>query len=274
LRFGSLRRRNVEHVIDLHCHVLPDIDDGPTTIEESLQLARAAQADGASTLVATPHVSPRYPNDADTIAMLVAELNGRLDDEGVRVSMGAEIAAMRVPEMSPEDLARLGLGGGRWLLIEPPLTSTPAGLDLVVADLHRRDHRVLLAHPERCSGFHRDPRRLESLVDAGALTSLTAGSFRGRFGAKVRRFAWMLLDAGMVHNVASDFHDRAGRPPGMTEALDQPRLRELSDWLTCEVPAAILGDREIPPRPAIAEPAIDGQRQQRWWLWWRRSARF
>jgi protein-tyrosine phosphatase len=259
-------------VIDLHCHVLPGIDDGPASVDESLLLARAAQDEGTRTLVATPHVSPRYPNGASTIATLVADLNARLHDESIEIATGAEVAAMLVPEIAPEELARLGLGGGRWLLVEPPLTSTPAGLDLVIADLHRHDHRVLLAHPERCAGFHREPRRLESLVDAGALTSLTAGSFAGRFGAAVRRFAWSLLQAGLVHNVASDFHDRSGRPPGMTEALDQPHLHELMKWLTCDVPAAILADREIPAQPLIAGPVGD-RATRKWWAPWRRPAR-
>jgi protein-tyrosine phosphatase len=259
-------------VIDLHCHVLPGIDDGPTSVEESLLLAHAAQDAGARVLVATPHVSPRYPNGSNMIATLVADLNARLQDERIEIAPGAEIAAMRVPEMAPEELARLGLGGGRWLLVEPPLTSTPAGLDLVIADLHRHDHRVLLAHPERCAGFHREPRRLESLVDAGALTSLTAGSFAGRFGATVRRFAWSLLQAGMVHNVASDFHDRRERPPGITKVLDQPHLHELLEWLTDAVPAAILADREIPTQPALAGPVGD-QATRKWWAPWRRPAR-
>lgn len=256
-------------MIDLHSHVLPGIDDGAHTIDESVALARAAHAEGTHTIVATPHVSARYHNDAATIAELVTELNGRLAGEEVQIVRGAEISATRVPEIAAEELARLGLGGSRCLLVEPPLTSSTAGLDLLVADLHAHDHRVLLAHPERCAGFHRDPRRLQSLLDAGALTSLTAGSFAGRFGAQVRRFAWSMLEAGIVDNVASDFHDLRGRPPGIAGALDSTRLGELVEWLTQAVPEALLADREVPRRPHVVLRAPAQRR--RWWARWRRA---
>ena len=109
-------------MIDLHCHVLAGIDDGPATIEESVALARAAAAQGTGTLVATPHVSARYRNEATTIALLVEELNVRLaaEDVALEVLPGAEIAITSVIEIEPSQLERLGLGDGRWLLMEPP----------------------------------------------------------------------------------------------------------------------------------------------------------
>jgi protein-tyrosine phosphatase len=261
-------------VIDLHCHVLPGIDDGARSLEEAAALARAAQLDGTQTLVATPHVSSHYPNDADTIAGLAAELTALLAGEPTpapKIYPGAEIAATRVMETRPDELARLGLGGGSWLLIEPPLTAVATGLELVVADLQRRGHGVVLAHPERCAAFHREPRLLQALVASGALTSVTAGSFAGRFGAVVHRYAWSLLEAGLVHNVASDFHDATGRPPGIAAELDKAGLTPVADWLAQQVPAAILGDHEIPPRPSVRLPALEGRR--RWWEWRRGGAR-
>jgi protein-tyrosine phosphatase len=165
--------------------------------------------------------------------------------------------------MRREEISKLGLGGGPWLLIESPLTSLAGGLELVVADLQRLGHRVLLAHPERCPAFHRDPRLLESLVRIGALTSITAGALGGRFGVAVRRFAWSLLGAGMVHNVASDFHDGFGRPPGVAGELEKAGLGPIADWLANQVPAAILEDREIPVRPAVRVPVL--AKGSRWW---------
>ncbi len=109
-------------MIDLHSHVLPGIDDGPDSIEGSLALARAAAAAGTRTLLATPHVSWRYPNDASTIARLVDELNERLRTERIELEVrpGAEIAMTRLADVEPEELSRLELGGSRWLLVEPP----------------------------------------------------------------------------------------------------------------------------------------------------------
>jgi protein-tyrosine phosphatase len=258
-------------VIDLHCHVLPGIDDGPGSIEESLLLARAAQAAGTRTLVATPHVSWRYPNGAGAIAELTDRLRARLADEGIELTLrtGAEIAMTRVLDIEADELARLGYDEGRWLLVEPPFVPAITGLDTMLLGLQEHGHRVLLAHPERCHAFHRDRARLESLVRAGVLTSLTAGSLVGRFGERVRRFALQLVRDGLAHNVASDAHDHTGRPPGMSEELQRAGLAPLSDWLTRAVPSAILEDGEVPRCPLDAGELqrvgdSDGRRR-RWW---------
>ena len=178
-------------MIDLHSHVLPGIDDGPETIEDSVELARAAVAAGTATIVATPHVSWTYPNDAEEIAELVDRLNARLDAEEVELEVlaGAELAMTRLVDIRAEELSRLSLGSGPWLLVEPPFAAAVTGLDALVFDLQRQGHRVLIAHPERCPAFHRDPGMLREFVGEGILTSITAGSLVGRFGGEVRRFA-------------------------------------------------------------------------------------
>lgn len=256
----------VEHVIDLHTHVLPGIDDGPETVEGSMALARAAVAAGTRTLVATPHVSWQHPNEAATIFRLMDELNERLIAEGVALDVrpGAEIAMTILGDIEPAQLSLLSLGGGPWLLVEPPFTPVAAGLDAIVLDLQRQGHRVLLAHPERCPALHRDPRMLGSLARAGVLMSITAGSLVGRFGGEVRRFALELVREELVHNVASDAHDVERRPPGMMSELEQAGLAPLAGWLTEEVPAAILAGEKIPPRPAVTLPDIEAPRR-RWW---------
>jgi protein-tyrosine phosphatase len=253
-------------VIDLHCHVLPGLDDGPTTIEDSLALARAAHAAGTRTLVATPHVNWRYLNDGATIARRVDELNARLATERVALAVrpGAEIDLTRIGDIDADELSRLALGGSRWLLLEPPFSAPVVGLDILMASLGRRDFRVILAHPERCHAFRRDRRTLEALIDGGVLASITAGSLVGRFGNEVRGFALGLLRDGMVHNVASDAHDRSRRPPGIALELEQAGFGALSDWLTRAVPEAILAGAEIPPRPAVEIPPAATRRLFGW----------
>jgi protein-tyrosine phosphatase len=250
-------------VIDLHCHVLPGIDDGPRTMDDSVAIARAAGAAGTRTIVATPHVSRRYPNDPETIARLVRELNTRLAAEAVEVEIrgGGEVAMTHAIDIAPAQLTHLGLGGGPWLLVEPPLSPGAYSLDTLLLDLQRRNGRILLAHPERCPAFQRDPRTLGSLVRAGMLTSITAGSLVGRFGGEVRRFALMLAQEEMVHNVASDAHDLDRRPPGMTVELEQAGLGALAEWLTEAVPAAILSGEPIPARPAVTTGDIERTRR-------------
>jgi protein-tyrosine phosphatase len=258
-------------MIDLHSHVLPGIDDGPAMIEGSLAIARVAVAAGTRTLLATPHVSARYPNDAATISRLLEEVSARFRDEHIDLELrpGAEVAITHVAEMEPSRLHELSLGGGSWLLIEPPFAMVATGLDTSVQDLLRRGHHVLLAHPERCPALHRDPRMLESLVGSGVLTSITAGSLVGRFGSEVRRFAFELIEAELVHNVASDAHDDLRRPPSIRDELEKAGLAALGDWLTEEVPAAILADSSIPRRPTVALGKQGGQRRS----WRRRRSR-
>ena len=244
-------------MVDLHCHVLAGIDDGPQTIDGSVAIARAAAATGIRTIVATPHVSRRYPNQAETIGELVGELNARLTMEAldIRIAAGAEIALTQAIDLTPEQLSALGLGGGPWLLVEPPLTPVASSLDALLLGLQRRGHRIVLAHPERCPAFHGDPQMLGSLVRAGMVTSITAGSLVGRFGSEVRRFALQLAQEDMIHNVASDAHDDARRPPGIMAELEQSGLGPLAPWLTEAVPGAILGGEEIPPRRSPLRPA-------------------
>jgi protein-tyrosine phosphatase len=254
-------------VIDLHTHVLPGIDDGPKTIEGSLAMARAAAADGTNVMVATPHVSWRHNNDAATIARVTDDLNERLRAEGVAVEIrtGAEIAMTRAEGIDPAELERLRLGGGPWVLLEPPFTPIVTGLDGVVMALQDAGHRVVLAHPERCPALHREPQLVESLVRGGVLTSVTAGSLVGRFGGEVRRFARRLVEQGLVHNVASDAHDALRRPPGIAADLREAGLSGLAEWLTQAVPAAILSGAEIPPCPRpVATREPPRARRMRW----------
>lgn len=244
-------------MIDMHSHVLPGIDDGPETTSGSLEILRAAEAAGIGTMMATPHVSARYRNDPDTIAAAFERLRGALgaDAPAVEVRLGAEVAVTRIAELEPEVLQALRLGDGPWLLVEPPFSDRVGGIDAAIAEVHRLGFRVLLAHPERCPAFHHDPRLLESLVDRGVLTSLTSGSLTGRFGTPAKRLALALLDGGLAHNVASDAHDPVNRPPSIAAELTAAGRAELADWLTLEVPAAILSGGEIPRRPlAIGAP--------------------
>lgn len=260
---GTILRPNVPTtMIDLHCHVLPGIDDGPDTLDAALALARAADQAGTRTVVATPHVSWRYQNDAATIDKLVTDLQAHLRTAGVEIDIrpGAEIAATKATELDEEELVRLAIGNGPWLLLEPPFSAVAAGFDGIALDLMRRGHRIVIAHPERCPAFRRDASMLSALVRAGALTSITAASLTGRFGQQVRRFAMALVADGMVHNAASDAHDDLSRPPGIASHLEQAGLGEMQEWLTELVPAAILAGEPIPSQPRLTRSPLKRRR--------------
>jgi protein-tyrosine phosphatase len=260
-------------VIDLHCHVLPGIDDGPATIEGSLALARAAAAGGTQVLVATPHVNSQHRNNARTIAGLVGQLNERLAEEIVvsangtplQVRAGAEVALTQLAEIEPEELDRLTLGGGGWLLVEPPFAPVAPHLDEIMLRLARDGRRTVIAHPERCSAFQRNPEMVARLVGEGFLTSVTAGSLDGRFGAPARHLALDLAHDGLVHNVTSDAHDHVKRPPSITPELAASSLAPLAEWLTDGVPRAILAGGELPTRPEVVPEAIASEVPPRRW---------
>jgi protein-tyrosine phosphatase len=241
-------------VIDLHCHVLPGVDDGPETLEDSIELCRAAVAAGTRTIVATPHVSWDWPGvTSNVIAEGVERVNDALRAEGIdlEVRPGAEIAMTRASDLSDDELEALRLGGGPYLLIECPCSPASAGFDGLLHAIAQRGHRIVLAHPERCPAFLRDQPLLQGFVDAGMLTSLTAGAFAGRFGREVERFARRLLEDGLVHDIASDGHG-AGmrRPPSIGPELEEAGFGDSADWHARAVPLAILDGTPLPPAPA------------------------
>jgi protein-tyrosine phosphatase len=243
-------------VIDLHTHVLPGIDDGPVDLGGALEMASLADDLGIAELVATPHVSWDWDTTADAMEQGVRDLQRMIHAVAipVRLRTGAELAVTRAAELPDEELLRLRLGGGEWLLLECPLMSSSTGFDAVVRGIAERGHRVVLAHPERSPVVRRAPRRLAELVEDGMLTQVTAGALAGRFGRTVRDFAFDLVAAGLVHNVASDAHDAVFRPPGLLEALrqaepDLPGLLDRAEWLCHDVPRAVLDGGAIPRPP-------------------------
>ena len=206
--------------------------------------------------MATPHIAWDLPNDAASVARGVAELQPVLDEAGISITLrtGGELVITKAIDLPDEEVAALRLGGGEWLLAECPLASSATGFDMLLHQLQARGHRIVLAHPERSPTLQRHPEVLESLVDAGMLSSITAGSLRGDFGSTVQRFSFDLLEQDLVHNVASDAHDARRRRPGLDGAFEAaaqelPGIEERVDWLTQDVPRAILDGGPVPRAP-------------------------
>jgi protein-tyrosine phosphatase len=239
-------------LIDLHCHALPGLDDGPRTAPESLALLRAAEADGTRTVVATPHCSRRFPTTPEDIERAAVSLHG----VPVELLTGAEVTyemALRLPD---ETLRRLTLGDSRCVLLEAPLEPVVSiDFERCVDDLQARGYRVLLAHPERAPALRDDLGRLRALVEHGALCSITAASLTGGFGAAARWSALELLREGLVHSIDSDAHHASLRAPGLRNGLaaaasELPALA--ADWFADEVPAALLADAPLPSQRSAA----------------------
>jgi protein-tyrosine phosphatase len=242
-------------MIDLHTHILPGVDDGAATIEDSLDMARAAVADGVRVLAATPHVRNDWPTAAETMELLVAELRAQLDEAGVPVDLrgGGEIALDHVDRLGP-GLTRFGLGGNpAYILLEFPYVGWLLGLPQQIHALRLRGVTPVLAHPERHADVQADPETLRPSVDAGALVQVTAASLDGRLGRRPSAAGHELVARGLAHMIASDAHMPSLRGIGMGAAAESLGDDTLAEWLTVGVPEAIVEDRPLPQRPAAAE---------------------
>ena len=248
-------------MIDLHSHVLPGVDDGCRTLEQSIDLARAAAADGIRVLAATPHVRSDFPTEPETMERLVAEVRAAVAAEGIELEVlpGGELALDRLDLLPLDEARRFGLGGNdAVLLVEFPYAGWPLGLEDRLFRLRAAGVTPVLAHPERNVEVQARPARLAPLVAAGTLVQVTAASLEGRLGRSSRAAAHALLEAGLVHLLASDAHTPDVRRVGLSGAAAAVGDEALAAWLTEEVPAAIVAGERLPERPAAR------RRRRRW----------
>jgi len=201
---------------DLHFHLLPGVDDGPRDVDDALELARMALADGTGRIVATPHVR----------SIMVAELPERIDQLATRLrEAGIGLDLRGGGELSPDDVASLtdteldtlaqGPAGRRWLLIEAPLYPTNPDLETAAGELHARGFGLLIAHPERSRSTPLS--QIRALVAVGAWLQINASSLAGAHGREAERAGLALARSGMPFVLASDAHS-ASRPPLLTVA--------------------------------------------------------
>jgi protein-tyrosine phosphatase len=238
-------------LIDLHSHILPGLDDGVRSVEESVELARDFAARGTTAIAATPHVRDDWPTTADAMELALAEVQAAVAAAGVaiRILPGGELALGEL-DRELDELRRFGLGGNpAYLLVETPYYGWPLDLEHRLFRLRASGFTPVLAHPERNGEVQADPRRVAGLVDSGVLVQITAASLDGRAGRRAQTMGLQLVEEGLAHLVASDAHApsvRQGGLDGVAEALGDV---ELAHWLTQDVPAAIVGGTSLPPRP-------------------------
>ena len=243
-------------MIDLHSHLLPGIDDGPATIGDSVEMARAAWESGTRAMVCTPHMVDSYPTEAAAMQLGVARLRTALHEADIplEIHSGAEIALPWLDRMNDDDLAAASIGGGgRWLLLEMPFRGWPLRLPEILRDLEIRGFGAILAHPERADAVQRGPDRIRDVIGRGALVQLTGGSFLGEHGPAARRAALMLMGGGAAHFIASDGHSAGPwRPPDLAAGLQAAAeafdvAPESLSWMVEEGPAAVLAGGPVRP---------------------------
>lgn len=202
-------------LVDLHCHLLPGVDDGSPDLEHSLALARAAVADGVSHALLTPHhLNGRYFNRRAAVEQATAAFAAELQAAKIplQVYPGQEVRLSgRIPaELTAGDLLTIDLGG-RYLLLEFPSNEIPAYAGKLIFQLAQQGITPVIAHPERNAAILAHPERLAPLLDQGGLPQLTASSYVGTFGKKVMQVTTQLIAAGQGAIFASDAHALAGR---------------------------------------------------------------
>jgi protein-tyrosine phosphatase len=240
-------------MIDLHCHILPGVDDGPGERAESLALCRRAAADGCTAMVATPHLRHRRWWNDDRVALELALEDLRRELEGeIELFSGGEIALHGESyEEMLESLpggSLLPLAGSHYLLLELDWRGLGPDPAEVVYEMRLKGYHSIIAHPERVDWLMEHPSLLDDLEGEGALFQVTAASVTGELGRVPQRAAQQLFEAGRVHFVASDAHGVERRPPGLAAA----RRTVLETWgaeaahaLFQGNPAAVLADRPL-----------------------------
>lgn len=237
-------------MIDIHCHVLPEVDDGAGGIDEALAMCRAAGADGVETIIATPHLrrAPWPELIRSEVEERVAGLAAALGADGPRLVPGGEIAVDgelldELLSSSPGEV--VSLAGSRYLLLEFDFWALGPDPAALVYELRIAGWRPIVGHPERIHWLAQDRGLLGAVAAAGGMLQLTGMSVTGDLGRAAQNCAGYLIDEGLAHFVASDGHDTALRPPLLSPAVSAiTRVwgEAVARRLTRLNPAAVLAD--------------------------------
>jgi protein-tyrosine phosphatase len=255
-------------MIDLHCHILPAIDDGSRSLEMSLDMARMAVDDGITTTACTPHIYPGlYMNDTAGIKAARESLQRVLDDKGIplQLTIGADV------HLVPGLLEGLRAGKvpclheTRYLLLEPSHHVAPPHFEESVFKLVAEGYVPVITHPERLTWVEDHYDVFRALVKQGAWMQITAGALTGVFGPRAKYWGERFLDDGLTHIIASDAHSSGRRNPVMSKARDiAERMlgREEAELLVRGRPQKILENAppsEVPPLPQVEQSGTS------WW---------
>ena len=253
-------------MIDLHCHLLPGIDDGARDLSTALAMARIAVDDGITLTACTPHIYPGlYANTGPQIREAVERLRQELAAAGIPLTLthGADI------QIVPELLSGLRSGlmptlhGSRYFLFEPPHHTVPVGFSSLVFDVVASGYVPVITHPERLTWL--DDEHFGWFVEAvrgGAWIQVTAGALTGRFGSRARYWGERMLDTGMVHLIATDAHETQHRPPLLSEgraAAEHWVGAEEAERLVTARPRAIIDNLDP---SAVSPPPAPGRGQR------------
>jgi len=261
-------------MIDIHCHILPGMDDGAESMEISCEMAEMAIADGITHVIGTPHASPGFNFDPEAVKARYEELRSIFEGR-LRLGTGCDF------HMSYENLQdirldphRYTLNQKRYLLVEFADFSISPALDQALHDLHLAGLVPIITHPERNPLIRVQPERLFRWLKMGCYAQVTSQSLLGKFGDAAEEMAKRWLDAGAIHFIASDAHNTTSRPLQLKEVFDyvaKERGQELAEALLVKNPLAAFEGRPLPYVPELDDGA-DGtgahkaRRKKRFWF--------
>ena len=240
--------------VDIHCHLLPGLDDGPAAWEESLEMAEMAAGDGIAAIVATPHQLGNHPHvTAENVRIHVARLQSMLEHRGIALEIRPGADVRIDPDLTGKILSGEVLtlaDQRRHVLLELP-HELYIPLDRLLGDLRKAGLTGILSHPERNQGIINRPKILPDLVNQGCLLQVTAGSLNGMFGSRIRNFAESMIEQGFVDFVASDAHSAKHRTPLLSQAFG--RVAKLAGHdaaldLFCRNPACVYSGTPLASR--------------------------
>ncbi len=210
-------------MIDLHCHILPGIDDGAKTSKDTLIMLKAAISEGVTVITATPHHDPKYCNERPFILSKVKEVEALIkeNDLPIQILPGQEV---RIFGELLEDFRAGKLvtsaGNTRYMLVEFPSNHVPRYAEQLFYEMKLEGLQPILVHPERNSGIIKNPDLLYKFINQGVLSQLTASSITGHFGKKIQKLSFQIIDHNLTHFIASDAHNVTSRAFKMQEAFE------------------------------------------------------
>jgi protein-tyrosine phosphatase len=262
-------------MIDIHHHLLWELDDGSKSVENSIAMAQIAAADGITHIVCTPHANEQYAYEPTVIAEKIAVLQRALDEAGVSIKLGHgcdfHMSYDNIQE-AKTDPTRFSINGFGYLLIELPDYGISQALTETLYQLRLAGLTPILTHPERNATLQADQQRMVEWLQGGLLIQVTAGSVLGHMGKVAQRVAHQLLANRWVHFLATDAHNITSRPPKMREAYEMVVERYGQDYahaICVSNPLAAFMGKPLLPQAEALGLYKDLEVKS----WWRRLAR-
>jgi protein-tyrosine phosphatase len=257
-------------MIDIHHHLLWGLDDGASSVEISIAMARIAQEEGITHIICSPHANGTYAYEPYLIFEKIDTLQRLLDREGIAVKLGRGCDFHMSYENIQDaklDPAKFSINGLGYLLVEIPDYGVSRGLTEIFYQLQLAGLTPILTHPERNPTLQSDPERLADWLRGGVLVQITAGSLLGRMGKQAERMSHDLLAKRWVHFLATDAHNTTSRPPRMRQAYDLVAEKYGSDYahmLCTSNPLAALMGKPLQPQ---FEPLnlYENLEKKSWW---------